>query len=147
MDLWGYKRWDAQCLLWSSHLGRALQCHTHPYTQWAADTSQSLLTREAPQSSLPLYERAVSQGQAPSLALFPPTIFWLTSWATIFSPHAIKIMEERASMVFWWISSGHQNGMVHDKLTSGDTPTLFRILNESLEENMTTYLLTFMVTL
>lgn len=67
-----------------------LYCHTHPYTQWAAVTSQALLTREAPQSSLPLYERAVSQGQAPSLALFPPTIFGPTSWATIFSPHAIK---------------------------------------------------------
>jgi len=53
----------------------ASECSEHyPYAQWAAVTSHSSLTREAPQEGPELKWSETIQGQASLLASLPPTI-------------------------------------------------------------------------
>lgn len=65
----------ATCMLWKYQNALAYECNEHyPYTQCAAVTSHSSLTREAPQTGLKLKWSETIQGQASLLASFPPAI-------------------------------------------------------------------------
>ena len=139
-------KWNGQCVLWSSHFWRDTMRSHSPIHAVSRRHQPVVADERSTAEQLAVVIQSSEPGPGSFFGIISSNNLWADFLSHQFFPTCYQNNWRKSSILFWWIFSDHNNWVACYKITSGDK-LYSEFLTESLEENVTKYLLTFMVTL